>query len=628
MASTRYYSNYSSIVSVKTNENKIATPTVSSFTYDETKGFTVKYKSNTTSFTGFEVKILDKNNNQVCYKQTDTKTTSVTLNSSNIKANTKYTVQVKAFNTVNGTKKYSSYASKDLTTPKETADFTISAPTVGDITYYDDCTSSNATDKNGNYTSKNLMFVGETRDISIYNISNSSELLSLDKYNISYDTSVFSIKKNSNSFSVTPLKAVGTSTITISSSNGKYSHKYTCEVIKPISGGMATLEKGSDYVDPTDRLGTVSTVAVYLRQTQFEKDTTLYCLTQITNNYYSWLTNNGYSDSKFNKLLYAYNVVTRNAYDNQDYGSEEYSILYLHRGDCGGFTGTYHWIIKLLGFTNQESFCGVYESSTTYHQFNIVVLDGVRYKVDCDADSWNSTSTSSTYSSFLVSDSIYKCKPYYGFACSSQEEYDNAVAKVKTEFKNAINELNTENGYSLKVVDELPSGARLTDWVELSVSTGFTPSKETLLEYLDYDIWWGQQVGFVHIDDVVSLTDSSTSYTSQGYITYNIYYANNDEKTSNSTKKVQIDNDKITIISDDETEVIENNTNAEDTENSEANEEEPVITPEPTFEPTEDSEVTEDTVSSETDETSEIEIEAETSSETELTDESLTEESN
>ena len=44
LASARYYSNYSSIVSVKTNENKIATPTVSSFTYDETKGFTVKYK--------------------------------------------------------------------------------------------------------------------------------------------------------------------------------------------------------------------------------------------------------------------------------------------------------------------------------------------------------------------------------------------------------------------------------------------------------------------------------------------------------------------------------------------------------------------------------------------------------
>ena len=118
LASARYYSNYSSIVSVKTNENKIATPTVSSFTYSETSGFTVKYKSNTTSFDGFEVKILDKNGKQVCYKQTTPKTTRITLNSSDIKANTKYIVQVKTFKTENGTKKYSAYASKDLTTPK------------------------------------------------------------------------------------------------------------------------------------------------------------------------------------------------------------------------------------------------------------------------------------------------------------------------------------------------------------------------------------------------------------------------------------------------------------------------------------------------------------------------------
>ena len=166
MASTRYYSNYSSIVSVKTNENKIATPTVSSFTYDETKGFTVKYKSNTTSFTGFEVKILDKNNNQVCYKQTDTKTTSVTLNSSNIKANTKYTVQVKAFNTVNGTKKYSSYASKDLTTPKQAVIKEGDRPSVKDVTYNENCTYTDGSGDDGN---GNLyyIFVGYSREFEL-----------------------------------------------------------------------------------------------------------------------------------------------------------------------------------------------------------------------------------------------------------------------------------------------------------------------------------------------------------------------------------------------------------------------------------------------------------------------------
>ncbi len=94
------------------------TPIISSFTYDETSGFTVKYKSNKTSFDGFEVKILDESGKQVCYKQTTPKTTSITLNSSDIKANTKYTVQVKTFKTENGTKKYSAYASKELTTPK------------------------------------------------------------------------------------------------------------------------------------------------------------------------------------------------------------------------------------------------------------------------------------------------------------------------------------------------------------------------------------------------------------------------------------------------------------------------------------------------------------------------------
>ena len=624
MASARYYSNYSSIVSVKTNENKIATPTVSSFTYDETKGFTVKYKSNTTSFTGFEVKILDKNNNQVCYKQTDTKTTSVTLNSSNIKANTKYTVQVKAFNTVNGTKKYSSYASKDLTTPKQAVIKEGDRPSVKDVTYHENCTYTDGSGDDGN---GNLyyIFVGYSREFELSDengkaLSTSNTKVTVTENGTDKTSELVKITNTSKGISIEPKKATsGKVTIKFARTdrNVSVSYQYKFVQIADIPSSIDIRSRGNSdgSENPTNEL-----------------DSNRYVLSQIKEKYSIWLNGKEGGDSLFNKLLYSYEVTTRSA-NYCDYGTDGtinraflYGALVNHKSSCDGNVVAFDSIAKMIGFPSEYLSEGHYDNTTGIHSYNMVTVDGKKwYKVDCDSDRYfDHQNGTPSYGSFM--------KGYYGFACSSQEEYDNAVAKVKTEFKNAINELNTENGYSLKVVDELPSGARLTNWVELSVSTGFTPSKETLLEYLDYDIWWGQQVGFVHIDDVVSLTDSSTSYTSQGYITYNIYYANNDEKTSNSTKKVQIDNDKITIISDDETEVIENNTNAEDTENSEANEEEPVITPEPTFEPTEDSEVTEDTeettISSETDETSEIEIEAETSSETELTDESLTEESN
>ena len=597
LASARYYSNYSSIVSVKTNENKIATPTVSSFTYDETKGFTVKYKSNTTSFTGFEVKILDKNNNQVCYKQTDTKTTSVTLNSSNIKANTKYTVQVKAFNTVNGTKKYSSYASKDLTTPKFVTTINYTAPTIENVTF-----NANMQRTKGNGLI-NLMFVNNARVISF--TDQNGEAINTNDIEISYDSKYFSISKSmidyddyaeqttytakDNEICVTPLKTGNSQVLSFTYKNNKQvTSSYTCKIIESAISEQACMANGGYY----------------------NHDTVMYIATQIKNNYSQYLTNNNLSDNTINSLHYIYETVCRNRIDTQsgELIGNAYGCLYRGYANCLGTSAAFQVLATTFGYTS-EVVRNVYDT----HSWNMVQLGDYWYHIDCYLG---------VDSVFLDCDASHQRalqhkspKPYYGFACSSQEEYDNAVAKVKTEFKNAINELNTENGYSLKVVDELPSGEiNYTTQFNVAVATGKTDISQvdTVTAITKYIIERDISRGDVYINSTTSLKDSSTDYTKQGYITYVICFSNVNATSANKIMTVIEADGSIheepldewkTDSSSDET---ENNSNAEDTENSEANEEEPVITPEPTFEPTEDSEVTEDTeettVSSETDE--------------------------
>ena len=627
MASTRYYSNYSSIVSVKTNENKIATPTVSSFTYDETKGFTVKYKSNTTSFTGFEVKILDKNNNQVCYKQTDTKTTSVTLNSSNIKANTKYTVQVKAFNTVNGTKKYSSYASKDLTTPKQAVIKEGDRPSVKDVTYHENCTYTDGSGDDGN---GNLyyIFVGYSREFELSDengkaLSTSNTKVTVTENGTDKTSELVKITNTSKGISIEPKKATsGKVTIKFARTdrNVSVSYQYKFVQIADIPSSIDIRSRGNSdgSENPTNEL-----------------DSNRYVLSQIKEKYSIWLNGKEGGDSLFNKLLYSYEVTTRSA-NYCDYGTDGtinraflYGALVNHKSSCDGNVVAFDSIAKMIGFPSEYLSEGHYDNTTGIHSYNMVTVDGKKwYKVDCDSDRYfDHQNGTPSYGSFM--------KGYYGFACSSQEEYDNAVAKVKTEFKNAINEIGKVNDYSIAAVDEKLDGMRIITYIAISPSSNKTIDGLSVKEIVKDELSFADTING---DSDLYINDYSTTYAenkynywdTRGYIKYAIY-------ASASTAVAYSDESEIpVIVIDDDTCSIENNTNeAEPTITAEPKATpsvEPSATPEPTFEPTENSEVTEDTeettISSETDETSEIEIEAETSSETELTDESLTEESN
>ncbi len=615
LASARYYSNFSSIVSVKTNENKIATPTVTSFTYDETNGFTVKYKSNTTSFNGFEVKIVDGSGKQVCYQQTDTNTTSVTLNSSDIKANTKYTVQVKAFLTVNGTKKYSGLASKDLTTPKQGVITEGDRPSVKDVKYNENCTYTDGSGDDGN---GNLyyIFVGYSREFELSDengkaLSTSNTKVTVTENGTDKTNELVKVTSTSKGISIEPKKATsGKVTITFTRTDRKnLSVSYQYQFVQ-----IADIPSSLNVWDLTRSYGERDGQPLNTTAANNERDSSRYALSQIKEQYSIWL--NGKEDSLFNKLLYSYEVTTRTAryceYEDELawYRSNIYGALINHASSCDGSTATFEGIALMLGFPSNYLTVDGYGNMTGIHSYNMVTVDGKKwYKVDCDSDRYfDHQNGTPSYSSFMCG--------YYGFACSSQEEYDNAVAKVKEEFAAAINELNSENGYSLKVVDEKPVGATRMSSVKLEVSSGLDEKGRTIYEFLKNRIPTYLTYGYIYITSSLNINDYATSYTSQGKITYEIFVANTetDSETSNSVlpSKIVIDPDKITIVSEDGTEVIENNSSvSEDTEetvNSEVSEDVE------SYETEETSEVSEE-VTEESSETSTSEVEAETSSE-------------
>ncbi len=613
LASARYYSDFSSIVSVKSAMNKIATPQVTSFTYDQSSGFTVKYKSRATKVDGYEIKIFDSNKKQVLYKQTDSKTTSVTLNSSDIKDNTGYYLEIKAFINVNGTKSYSNKETGTVKVPKKSLIYVGKRPQIKDVTYNADCTYTDGKGDDGN-GNRYVIFVGYNREFELTDgygevlSTNNTDVIVTENGVDKTDELVY-VTSSSKGISIEPRKATsGKVTITFKRTDGVASKSYDYQFIN-IADMPSTLNK---YCFTRDYDGKYPTTI----DVENERDSSRYALSQIANNYSVWLTNNGKEDSLFNKLLYSYEVTIRVAsycdYVKGDpyvpYSSDYYGALINHKSDCDGNAVTFDAIAKMIGYPSNYLTYNGYNNMYGVHSFNWVTLDGNKwYEIDCDGDRYTKS-----YGSFM--------RGYYGFACSSQEEYDSVVSKAKSEFKTAIEQISKKKGLKLKVVDSMPSDYHFSDLFYIDVSTGNeyrlkTSITEWLTNYIDRYLAENQ----IRVGDSIYVCennyggDGSTWYTEPGVIQMRFYTSSNSTSSINSASLY------------DETE----NSEAEPTVTAEPTVE-PTATPTPTVEPTveptieptieptaEPTEVPEDSESSETAEESVSEESTESTEETE-----------